>query len=206
MKYERICWLSSVLTTELFITALQYPIIIRSWWFCWKMINDKTELLLSSICYSATSPMLHAAALLPSLCKHWWMCCDNRQRHRACASSPNSSWQQPWSSCRIDRDSRRHTDLFSVVSLNTLSCATHNADTNRKSLSVCLKSEMVKMFWASVTITPACISAPHWWVQQSAALVVSVRCVYKEPGEKCHLPIGRHAFLTVYNILWHLHT
>lgn len=130
------------------------------------------------ICYSAMS-----AALLPSLCKCWWMCCDNRQRHRACASSPNSSWQQPESSCRIDRDSRRHTDLFNVVPLNALSCATHNADTNRKSLSVCLKSETVKMFWASSTITPALVSASHWLMWQSVALVVSVRCVYNEPGE-----------------------
>lgn len=190
MRNEWICWLSSVLTTELCITVLQYPIITTSRWFCWKMINDNAELLLSSVCYSAASPVFHAAALLPSLCKRWWMCCDNRRRRGACASSPNSSWQQPWSSCRIDQDSRRHTDLFNAVSLNTLPCATHNADTNRKSLSVCLKSETVKMFWASQTITPACISAPHWRTRQSVALVVSVRCVYNEPGENAVILLG----------------
>lgn len=117
------------------------------------------------------------------------MCCDNRQRHAACASSPNSSWQQPWSSCRIDRDSRRHTDLFNVVPLNTLSCATHNADTNRKSLSVCLKSKTVKMFWALLTLTPTCTSASHWLTQQTVALVVSVRCVYNEPEENAVIPL-----------------
>lgn len=153
------------------------------------MINDNVDLLLCSICCTTMSPMFHAAALLPSLCKRWWMCCDSRQRHRACASSPNSSWQQPWSSCRIDQDSRRHTDLFSVVSLNALSCATHNADTNRKSLSVCLKSGTVKMFWASRNITPACISAPHWQTRSSVALVVSVRCVYNKPGGNAIIPL-----------------
>lgn len=36
---------------------------------------------------------------------------------------------------------------------------------------------------ASLTITPASVSSPHWLVQQSVALVVSVRCVYNEPEE-----------------------
>lgn len=170
------------------------------------MINDKTELLLSSICCSAASPMFPAAASLPSLCKGWWMCCDNRQRHRVCASSPNSSWQQPGSSCRIDRDSRRHTDLFNAVSLNTLSCATHNTDTDRKSLSVCLMTETVKMFWASPTIMLACISAPYWIRQQSVALVVSVWGVFTMSRGKMLSPTGCHGFLAVYKILWHLHT
>lgn len=168
------------------------------------MINDNTELLLIYICYSAISPMLHAAALLHSLYKCWWMCCDNRRRNRACASSPNSSWQQPQSSCRIDQDSRRHTDLFNVVSLNTLSCATHNTDTNRKSLSVCFKSEMVKMFWAS----------PNAGVHLCTSLVNTADCgiscecevcLQWARGKCCH-PIGCHGFLTVYTILQHLHT
>lgn len=146
----------------------------------------------ASICYSSTAHMQHgAAALLPSLYKRWWMCCDNRQRRSACASSPNSSWQQPWSSCRIDRDSRRHTDLFNVVSLNTLSCATHNADTDRKSLSVCLKSEGAENVLGSVVSrTPACISTPHWRTPPSVALALSVRCVYNEPEENAVVLLG----------------
>lgn len=129
------------------------------------------------------SPTLLAAAPLPPLCKRWWMCCDNRQRHGVCASSPNSSWQQPWSSCRIDQDSWRHADLFNAASLNTLSSATHNADTDRKSLSVCLMTETVKMFWASPTITGSvhlCTSLDN--ATKCGISCECLRCVYNEPG------------------------
>lgn len=147
-----------------------------------------------------------AAALLPSLYKRWWMCCDNRQRRSACASSPNSSWQQPWSSCRIDRDSRRHTDLFNVVSLNTLSCATHNADTDRKSLSVCLKSEGAENVLGSVAENAGVHL--HTSLANASECGISSECevcLQWARGKCCH-PIGCHGFLTVYKILRHLHT
>lgn len=150
--------------------------------------------------------MLNVPLLFLCLCRSWWMCCDNRQQQKACASSPNSSWQQPQSFYRIGRDSRRHTDLFNAVSLNTLSCATHNADTNRKSLSVCLKSVVVKMFWASLTIKPACISAPHWLDTADCGISCECEACLQRAGGKCCHPIGRHGSLTVYKILWHLHT
>lgn len=42
-----------------------------------------------------------------------------------------------------------HTDLFNAAPLKTLSCAAHNVDTDRKSLSVCLNTETSTMFWGS---------------------------------------------------------
>lgn len=59
-------------------------------------------------------------------------------------------------------DSMRRTDLFNAVSLNTVSCGTHNTDTNRKSLSVCFKSQMAQMFRTSLIIKLACFSVRYW--------------------------------------------
>lgn len=103
------------------------------------------------------------------------------------------------SSCRMDPDSRRHTDLFNVVPLNALSCATHNADTNRKSLSVCLTvwdAENVFGLWTS--ISP--VNAAECGISCECEV-----CLQRARGRCCH-PIGCHGILTVYKILRHLHT
>lgn len=146
-----------------------------------------------------------ATALLLPLYECWWMCCDNRRRRGACASSPNSSWQQPQSCCRIDQDSRRHTDLFNVVSLNTLSCATHNTDTNRKSLSVCLTTEMVKMFCAWVTSMPTCISALHWLAHQSKAWLWVWGVFTTGQGGNAIIPLDAIVCSLSTKILWHIY-
>lgn len=82
------------------------------------------------------------------------------------------------------RDSRRHSDLFNAVSLNTLSRGTHDTDTDRKSLSACLTSsngENVVGF--TYNKDGVCLL---WFIGRTGrgvALVVSVGRVPSEPGE-----------------------
>lgn len=177
MRYEWIYWLSSLLTTDLCITV-SHHIALMSWRYCHEMMDDNSD---GSALY-VTGPSLQCCTVhrvaLPELTDVLW---HQTAAHSLCIITKQLLTTTE-SSCRMDPDSSRHTDLFNVVPLNAVSCATHNADTNRKSLSVCLTvwdAENVFGLW-----TPS-----RRLTRQSMALAVSVRCVYNEPGRDAVIPL-----------------